>query len=350
MKKNMPSINTDRSEITRIVNGIMTTKIEKMNYDRKITYQNDVIARFQNLGSPNETSTPVGNLYHKQSDASLFNDNTFVQTEINCDFQQGTYKDSASSHKRMVSQKKTKSSGSLIERCERFTNDGDHFNSSLEDQVFHDVSYTRVAAGVFNSPIISSLNNLHKLNGTTYFEDFSDFSDTEIAFNKSTFVNHQRRSQFRQNRRDWYLNRRRAYARNNSGWIQVIHKTFLRICTILIILLKNTLEVPKKIYVRYFNIDTFDIIITYNNYSQITKTIISRFLSTYNLITKKTLANLGKWLFLVICAIVKNSYDVVRQIWFILKISITQIWYKFKKSVSLGRAKSNTETSSTESL
>ena len=97
-------------------------------------------------------------------------------------------------------------------------NEGDVFSNTLEDHIFHDTSYKRVALFESDQATDShsgpgddkSFHFLYKLNGSS-LKNYSDISDDdgppELDVGLS-FVNHYKRSLSRQKRRDWYLNRR----------------------------------------------------------------------------------------------------------------------------------------------
>ncbi|XP_066922661.1 uncharacterized protein [Clytia hemisphaerica] len=147
------------------------------------------------------------------------------------------------------------------------------FLNSLEDHVFHDTSYKKVALFendeqeeeqqmVSRTPqsLDNSFHYLYKLNGSS-LNDYSDLSEDENLFEnkvqQNVSVNHQRRSLFRQKRRDWYLNRR-----NFSTHINTNKKFFiLTLVTTYILtlwkklthlaLLRRTLFMITRLYSRF---------------------------------------------------------------------------------------------------
>lgn len=216
------------------------------------------------LECPKETSTPVGNIiYQKQKKSGIFmGKKEFVQKEVQMIHQHSRQKyignDSIKKYKdkcvfdeeRLHNANKSSFWKSTSKQFE---------NSSLEEHIFHDLSYTQI---VSTNPIN---NGLCKLNGTIYECDFSSLSDDEVTFN--IYINHQRRSQFRQNRRDWYLNRNIMEKTSKLSWLQIIYKYLINIFAAIFIVLSET--IPKyleRVYILFTN--GYNNAINYSNCKQ----------------------------------------------------------------------------------
>lgn len=94
-----------------------------------------------------------------------------------------------------------------------------HVNRSLEDSVFHDISFTNLGK-------IWKDNSFLKIDGSCFMDDLScDEEERDRELNMHFSVNHIQRSQYRQNRREWYL-KRRIYAEKTFFYRYILQYIF----------------------------------------------------------------------------------------------------------------------------